>query len=123
MPVIDTHTVVEINDEIPKKRRRAKTRFKRSFNADSCTWREYICNPDLEHDPLFNRDLLDPDSRASKLFRSRFRVPWEFFNSVLLPQVLEWYSNVGDIFGKYIHLSLSFWPRREFLAVSYTLMT
>jgi len=43
------------------------------------TWGRMLVDPETQ----------DPSSRAGKLFRLRFRLPWELFNNFLVPMVEE----------------------------------
>ena len=72
-----------------------KARIAHTIRGDysRCVWSRYL---NIEHDdPLHN-----PSSFECKVFETRFRVPWSFFQSNLLPWTIRRFPLKADAFGR-----------------------
>jgi hypothetical protein len=74
---------------------KSRNRTNSAYDPKECSWWVYI-NPPAES------NLNNPDHKDSKRFRNRFRVPYLFFKTQLLPFALAHWPNKPDVCGNYI---------------------
>ena len=61
-------------------------------NYEQSAWYKYVNNP--------TPNLNDPSSIESRVFRTRFRVPWKFYKDILLPWTMENFPSHRDCTGR-----------------------
>jgi hypothetical protein len=80
--------------KLPKERRSVDVKARQ---WDQAAWFKYLVR---DENIAFHAQLGNPDSKAAKTFRKRFRVPWLFYKDVLLPWTISRFPHKPDAIGR-----------------------
>ena len=85
----------KLQAKLNKNRKKSRDRTNAPYDPKKCSWWVYINPPD-------ESNLNNHNHRDYKRFQRRFRVPYLFFKTQLLPFALFHWPNKPDICGNYI---------------------